>query len=110
MRQYAASLVGQVVASDAKYTHDNMTRKRCPVCDKFLLEVNGKKGKMLVCQDRECGLPGERFYAEQRALPNCHKKLEIRRKRRPNASMSANAASVKNTTASISSSRIKSRT
>ena len=22
---------------------------------KYLLEVKGKKGKMLVCQDRECG-------------------------------------------------------
>ena len=77
MRQYAASLVGQVVASDAKYTHDNMTRKRCPVCDKFLLEVNGKKGKMLVCQDRECGYRENVSMQSNARCPNCHKKLEI---------------------------------
>ena len=32
-----------------------MTREPCPECGKYLLEVNGNKGKMLVCQDRECG-------------------------------------------------------
>ena len=77
MRQYASSLVGQVIASDSKYTHDNMTRKKCPVCDKFLLEVNGKKGKMLVCQDRECGYRENVSMQSNARCPNCHKKLEI---------------------------------
>ena len=30
-------------------------QRTCPDCGKPMLEVNGKKGKMLVCQDRECG-------------------------------------------------------
>lgn len=77
MRSYAKSLVGQVVASDAKYTHDNMTRKRCPHCDKFLLEVTGKKGKMLVCQDRECGYRQNLSMQSNARCPNCKKKLDI---------------------------------
>lgn len=77
MRKYAASLVNQVIASDSKYNHDNMTRKRCPVCDKYLLEVNGKKGKMLVCQDRECGYRENLSMLSNARCPNCHKKLEI---------------------------------
>ncbi len=77
MRQYAAALVGEVIASNSKYTHDNMTRKRCPLCDKFLLEVNGKKGKMLVCQDRECSYRENISMLSNARCPNCHKKLEI---------------------------------
>jgi DNA topoisomerase-3 len=56
MRQYAARLVSEVKASEKSYTHDNMTRERCPDCGKFLLEVKNKKGgRMLVCPDRDCG-------------------------------------------------------
>ena len=55
MRAYATKLVAAVKASDAKYTHDNQTRKTCPDCGKFLLLVKGKRGEMLVCPDRECG-------------------------------------------------------
>ena len=55
MRAYAGKLVNDVKLSEAKYTHDNQTRKACPECGKFLLLVKGKKGEMLVCPDRECG-------------------------------------------------------
>ena len=55
IKRYAEKLIGMVVASDAKYTHDNVSGTRCPNCGKYMLEVNGKKGKLLVCQDRECG-------------------------------------------------------
>lgn len=50
MRAYASRLVAAVKASDAKYTHDNQTRKTCPDCGKFLLLVKGKRGEMLVCR------------------------------------------------------------
>ncbi|MBR6781149.1 MAG: DNA topoisomerase III, partial [Clostridia bacterium] len=55
MRAYATKLVGDVASSEAVYQHENQTKEKCPDCGKFLLEVNGKKGKMLVCPDRECG-------------------------------------------------------
>lgn len=77
MKKYAAKLVKDVIAADGEYRHDNMTKERCPVCDKFLLEVNGKRGKMLVCQDRECGYRQNLSYLSNARCPNCHKKLEV---------------------------------
>lgn len=77
MRKFSAHLVGRVIASDANYRHDNMTRTKCPICGKFLLEVNGKKGKMLVCQDRECGYRQNLAYVSNARCPNCHKKLTV---------------------------------
>ena len=78
MREYASELVSAVAASDAKYTHDNITREKCPDCGKFLLEVNGKKGKMLVCPDRECGYRKSVSLQTNARCPNCHKKMEMR--------------------------------
>jgi len=78
MRDYASKLVSAVSASDAKYTHDNMSREKCPDCGKFLLEVSGKKGKMLVCPDRECGYRKNLSMQTNARCPNCHKKLEMR--------------------------------
>ncbi len=78
MREYATSLVHAVKSGDAKYKHDNMTREPCPECGKYLLEVNGKKGKMLVCQDRECGYRKSISVITNARCPECHKKLEMR--------------------------------
>ena len=78
MRAYASSLVSSVKSSEAKYRHDNMTREPCPECGKYLLEVNGKKGKMLVCQDRECGYRKSISVVTNARCPECHKKLELR--------------------------------
>ena len=55
MKSYATKLVNDVKGGSAKFHHDNQTGKKCPNCGKYLLEVNGKNGRMLVCQDRECG-------------------------------------------------------
>ena len=78
MRAYATSLVSSVRSSEAKYKHDNMTREACPECGKYLLEVNGKRGKMLVCQDRECGYRKSISVVTNARCPECHKKLEMR--------------------------------
>jgi DNA topoisomerase-3 len=78
MRKYSTSLVSMVTGSGAKYVHDNITRQKCPECGKFLLEVNGKKGKMLVCSDRECGYRKNTVTETNARCPNCHKKLQIR--------------------------------
>ena len=78
MRGYATALVGAVKSSETKYKHDNMTREPCPECGKYLLEVNGKKGKMLVCQDRECGYRKSISVITNARCPECHKKLEMR--------------------------------
>ena len=78
MRDYSTKLVSMVIASNAQYTHDNATKEKCPVCGKYLLEVNGKKGKMLVCQDRECGYRKGLTQTTNARCPECHKKLELR--------------------------------
>ena len=78
MRNYAAHLVAEVKASDATYTHDNVTREKCPDCGKFLLSVKGKRGKLLVCPDRECGYRRSVTQTTNARCPNCHKKMELR--------------------------------
>ena len=78
MRAYASKLVNDVKLSDAKYTHDNQTRKACPDCGKFLLLVKGKRGEMLVCPDRECGYRKSVTQVTNARCPNCFKKMELR--------------------------------
>ncbi len=78
MREYSTSLVSKVIISDAQYNHENATKDKCPVCGKYLLEVNGKKGKMLICQDRECGYRKGLTQITNARCPECHKKLELR--------------------------------
>lgn len=78
MREYSTSLVSMVITSSAQYNHENATKDKCPVCGKYLLEVNGKKGKMLICQDRECGYRKGLTQVTNARCPDCHKKLELR--------------------------------
>ncbi|MGL5513684.1 MAG: DNA topoisomerase III, partial [Sporomusa sp.] len=55
IKKYTQAVIIEIKNSQEKFRHDNMTRTRCPECGKYLLEVNGKRGKSLICQDRECG-------------------------------------------------------
>lgn len=80
MKGYASSLVKTVAASTASYVHDNVTRTPCPVCGKYMLEVKGKKGKMLVCQDRTCGYRENLSMITGARCPECHKTMELRGK------------------------------
>lgn len=77
IRSYTAALVKTVANSDAKYVHENMTREVCPECGKFLLAVNGKRGKMLVCQDRDCGYRRNVSLKTNVRCPNCHKTMDL---------------------------------
>jgi DNA topoisomerase-3 len=77
IRSFSAGLVSSVIASDANYRHDNITRTPCPTCGKFMLEINGKKGKMLVCSDRECGYRQNLSFLSNARCPTCHKKMEV---------------------------------
>lgn len=78
MRNYAKIIVKEIKESDKTYKHDNMTRTKCPDCGKYLLEVKGKHGKKLVCQDRECGYKKHLSKVTNARCPNCHKKMELR--------------------------------
>ncbi len=78
MKHYAKEVVKAIKNSQEKFKHDNLTRSRCPECGQYLLEVKGKKGKMLVCQDRACGYRKGVAQVTNARCPECHKKLELR--------------------------------
>ena len=78
MKSFATRLVKEVSESSVKYIHNNLTREKCPECGKFLLDVQGKRGKMLVCPDRTCGYRKATSQQSQARCPNCHKSMEIR--------------------------------
>ncbi|HWO76703.1 MAG TPA: DNA topoisomerase III [Bacillus sp. (in: firmicutes)] len=75
---YTKEAVSEIKNSEARFKHDNMTGTRCPECGKLMLEVNGKKGKMLVCQDRDCGHRKNISKITNARCPNCYKRLELR--------------------------------
>lgn len=78
IKSYTKEIVKDINKSDSKFKHDNLTKNKCPNCGKFMLEVNGKKGKMLVCEDRECNTRKTVAQITNSRCPNCHKKLELR--------------------------------
>ncbi len=74
---YTQKLVSDIKTSSGQFRHENMTRTKCPQCGKHLLEVNGKHGKLLVCQDRECGYRETISRHTNARCPVCHKKMEL---------------------------------
>lgn len=78
IRNQAGKLVSSVIASTEEYRHDNMTRTRCPDCGKYLLEVNGRKGRMLICPDRECGYRKGLAQLSNAQCPECRRRMELK--------------------------------
>jgi DNA topoisomerase-3 len=78
MIDYTKIIIKEIKTSAKTYVHDNETKTKCPECGNYLLEVNGKKGTMLVCQNRECGYRKGIAQITNARCPNCHKKLELR--------------------------------
>ncbi len=77
IRAYTVDIVKDIQASAKTYRHENLTNKKCPECGKLMLEVNHKNGKMLVCQDRECGYRKTLSKITNARCPQCHKKMEL---------------------------------
>ncbi|MDQ0482134.1 DNA topoisomerase III [Guptibacillus hwajinpoensis] len=77
MKAYADETVKKIKSSTKKYKHDNLTGTKCPDCGNLMLEVKNKKGKMLVCQDRECGYRKGKSKVTNARCPKCKKKLEL---------------------------------
>jgi len=78
IRAYTTALVKTVASSEENYVHHNMTNQACPDCGKMMLAVNGKKGKMIVCQDRDCGHRENVSMQSRARCPQCHKFMEMR--------------------------------
>lgn len=77
IREYTQEIVGEIKTGDGTFRHENMTNKKCPVCGKRMLAVNGKNSKLLVCQDRECGHRETVSRVTNARCPKCHKKMEM---------------------------------
>lgn len=77
IRQYTKKIINEINRSQATFKHDNLTTKKCPECNHFMLEVNGKKGKLLVCSNPDCKHKETVSIITNTRCPNCHKKLEL---------------------------------
>lgn len=77
IREYTDQIVSEIKTGGGTFRHDNLTNKKCPVCGKRMLAVNGKNSKMLVCQDRECGYRETVARLTNARCPKCHKKMEM---------------------------------
>lgn len=79
IRELTVRLVREVKTSEAEYKPHNLTHSKCPECNTALMERNSKRGKMLVCSNRECSY---RRAAEpvklNKRCPQCRKKMELR--------------------------------
>lgn len=78
MKNYSVALVEDVKCANSRFTHDNLTGKKCPECGKYMLEVKTKNGVMNVCQDRECGYRESISRTTNARCPECKKRLELR--------------------------------
>ncbi|WP_078547637.1 DNA topoisomerase III [Litchfieldia alkalitelluris] len=78
IKSYTKTIVHEIKNTTQKFKHDNLTGTKCPDCGKPMLEVNTKKGKMHVCQDRECGHRKNISKVTNARCPQCKNKLELR--------------------------------
>jgi len=78
MKDYARTVVHEIKSSENTFKHDNLTGNKCPQCGQYLLDVKGKRGKMLICPDRECGHRDLVARTTNARCPQCRKKLELR--------------------------------
>src|SRR5699024_5641896 len=59
------------------FKHDNITGTHCPKCNKFMLEIENRNGKMLRCQDRACNHKQNVYKNTNARCPNCKKRLKL---------------------------------
>jgi len=77
IRSYTAELIKEIKSSTQVFRHDNLSTTKCPNCGMLMLQVMGKKGEMLVCQDRECNERINISMSIRSKCPNCYKWLKI---------------------------------
>jgi len=77
IRKYTGELIKEIKSSTHVFKHDNLSTTKCPECGMFMLKVKGKKGEMLVCQDRECNERINVSMSIRSKCPHCHKWLNI---------------------------------
>jgi len=77
IRKYTVDIISDIKNSTATFRHDNLSTTKCPDCGMFMLQVAGKKGEMLVCQDRECNARVNVSLSIRSKCPHCFKFMKI---------------------------------
>lgn len=77
IRKYTQEIIIEIKNSTQTFRHDNLSTTKCLDCGLFMLQVSGKKGEMLVCQDRECNARVNVSMSIRSKCPNCHKFMKI---------------------------------
>ncbi|MGN0299070.1 MAG: DNA topoisomerase III, partial [Lachnospiraceae bacterium] len=72
IRDYTVEIVEEIKGGEKQYRHENRTSKKCPQCGSFLLSVNGKNSKLLVCENRDCGYKETISRTTNARCPQCH--------------------------------------
>ena len=78
IKKYSIASIDSIKKSDNTFRHDNITRTKCPECGAYMLEVSNKRGKMLVCSNRECNTRKRISQVTNARCPECHKKMELK--------------------------------
>lgn len=79
IRQMAQELVSSVKQSNADYKPHNLSHSHCPTCGERMIERKTKRGKLLLCPNKECGYKrsAEPQLSNHRCS-RCHKKMELK--------------------------------
>ncbi len=77
IKVYTKNIIEEIKNSNESFKHDNISNTKCTECGKLMLEVTGKKGRMLVCQDRQCGKRITLSLITNARCPQCKKRLEL---------------------------------
>ncbi|MGZ9583951.1 DNA topoisomerase III [Paenibacillus marinisediminis] len=79
IRTMTQELVSSVKRSEAEYKPHNLTHSHCPTCGSRMMERKTKRGKMLLCSNKECDYKrsAEKQLSNKRC-PRCHKKMELK--------------------------------
>lgn len=77
VKNYAKKIITEIKTADTTFKHDNITTKKCDICEKPMLEVKGKKGEMLICSDPQCKGKKRLSTITNARCPQCHKKLKL---------------------------------
>ena len=77
IKAYTKEIIQHIKGMEATFKHDNITGTHCPKCDKFMLEIENRNGKMLRCQDRSCNHKRNIYKNTNARCPNCKKRLKL---------------------------------
>lgn len=77
VKDYAKKIIREIKSAETTFKHDNITSKKCDVCGKPMLEVNGKRGEMLICSDPQCKGKKRLSTVTNARCTQCHKKLKL---------------------------------